>query len=364
MTSRERMKGILTHSSYDHYGITEHFWGETLNDEWPKQGYRKDADPHDVFGYDLRGIAGSPDPTPFRGVNEVIEETDEWQVTRSGWGSALKNWKHHSGTPEHIDFTIKTPADWKPYRDQIADVTDPTRIDFEGIRKTYNERMAQDKFCVFGQVLTFELMRHALGDVTMLESFILEPAWVHDMCRVLTDFYIRHMELIFRDVGKPDGMFIYEDLGFRNGLFASPKTLRELIFPYYRQYVDFLHGHDLPVILHSCGGVTEAVPDLVDIGFDCLQPMEAKAGVNVVQLAEKFGDRIAFMGNIDVTKLNTNDRAVVKEEVLGKLSRLYDLGARYVFHSDHSIPPDIKYDTYRYAVDLYREFCATHPCGG
>jgi uroporphyrinogen decarboxylase len=355
------MKGILTRTSYDHYGITEHFWGETLNDEWPKQGYRKDADPHDVFGYDLRGIAGSPDPTPFRGVNEVIEETDEWQVTRSGWGSALKNWKHHSGTPEHIDFTIKTPADWKPYRDQIADVTDPTRIDFEGIRKTYNERMAQDKFCVFGQVLTFELMRHALGDVTMLESFILEPAWVHDMCRVLTDFYIRHMELIFRDVGKPDGMFIYEDLGFRNGLFASPKTLRELIFPYYKEYVDFLHGHGLPVILHSCGGVTEAVPDLVDIGFDCLQPMEAKAKVNVIDLAKRFGRRIAFMGNIDVTILNTNDRARVKEHVLHVLNTVYDLGADYVFHSDHSIPPDVHYDTYRYAVDLYREFCAGHP---
>jgi uroporphyrinogen-III decarboxylase len=55
---------------------------------------------------------------------------------------------------------------------------------------------------------------------------------------------------------------------------------------------------------------------------------------------------------------------VVKEEVLGKMEGLYDLGAGYVFHSDHSIPPDIKYDTYRYAVDLYREFCATHPCTG
>ena len=92
--------------------------------------------------------------------------------------------------------------------------------------------------------------------------------------------------------------------------------------------------------------------------------MEAKAGCDVVKYAERYADRIAFMGNIDVTKLNTNDREVVRNEVLGKLERLHELNAGYVFHSDHSIPPDVSYDTYRYAVDLYREFAASHPCGG
>ncbi len=137
--------------------------------------------------------------------------------------------------------------------------------------------------------------------------------------------------------------------------------LDELIFPYYRELVDFYHSHGVPVILHSCGGVTEAVPQLVDIGFDCLQPMEAKAGVDVVELAQRFGDKIAFMGNIDVTVLNTNDRDLVKEEVKGKLNALYKMGADYVFHSDHSVPPDVDFDTYRYAVDLFCEFCKTHP---
>jgi uroporphyrinogen decarboxylase len=158
-------------------------------------------------------------------------------------------------------------------------------------------------------------------------------------------------------------MFIYEDLGFANGLFASPRAMEELIFPYYKEFVDYFHSKGAQVILHSCGGVTEALPMIVETGFDCLQPMEAKAGVDVVALARKYGDKLAFMGNIDVTKLNTNDRTVVKEEVLRKLNALYDLGAGYVFHSDHSLPPDVKFDTYRYAVDLYRNFCATHPCG-
>lgn len=362
MTSRERLTAIFAHKPYDHFGIFEHFWGETLK-EWVKQGYPEDTDPAKFFGYDLRGLGGAPDATPFRSVSEVLQETDEWKVTRSGWGAALKYWKHHSGTPEHIDFRIKSPETWKPYRDQLAGVTDPTRLDLEGTRKNFADGMAGDKYCVYSALFIIETLRHALGDVCMLESLILEPEWIHDINRVVTDFYIRHYDLLFREVGKPDGMFIYEDLGFRNGLFASPKTMREMIFPYYRELVDFFHGHGLQVILHTCGGITEAMPMIVETGFDCVQPMEAKAGCNVVEYARKYGDRIAFMGNIDVTKLNTNDRAVVKREVLGKLQALYDLGAGYVFHSDHSIPPDVHYDTYGYAVDLYREFASTHPCG-
>ena len=361
MNSRDRMKGLLAHDkSYDHYGIFEHYWGETIPD-WEKQGYPAETDPAVFFDYDLKGVGGGPDMTPFRLEEEdVLEETDEWKVTRSGWGAAYKNWKHHSGTPEHIDYLIKTPDDWKRYRDQIADVTDRTRIDIEGTKKNLEEGRKGDKYLIYSCLFVVETMRHALGDVTMLESLLLEPEWIHDINRVTTDFFKRHYALLFEEAGLPDGMFIYEDLGFSNGLFASPRTMDEMIFPYYAELVDFFHGYGLPVILHACGGVTEAVPSVVDVGFDCLQPMEAKADVDVVSLAEKYSDKLAFMGNIDVTILNTNDHAKVKEHVLGTLNRLWDLGADYVFHSDHSIPPDVHYDTYRLAVDLYREFCATH----
>lgn len=362
MTSRDRMKGLLAHDkSYDHYGIFEHFWGETLNDVWPSQGYPKDTDPAIFFDYDIRPIGGGPDATPFRLEKEdLIEETDEWKVTRSGWGAALKHWKHHSGVPEHIDFLIKTPADWKPYREQLIAGVDPARFDMEGIRKSLADGRRGDKFLVGTHLFLFETLRHALGDVTMLESFVLEPVWIHDIGRVLTDFYVSHWKMLFRELGKPDGMFIYEDLGFRNGLFASPKMLGDLIFPYYAELVDFYHSEGLPVILHSCGGITEAVPQLIDIGFDCIQPLEAKAGCDVIKLAEKFTDRVAFMGNIDVTILNTNDRARVNDHVVGLLERVWDLGGDYIFHSDHSVPPDIDFDTYRYAVDLFRDFCAKH----
>jgi uroporphyrinogen decarboxylase len=169
------------------------------------------------------------------------------------------------------------------------------------------------------------------------------------------DFYKRHYALLFAEAGLPDGIFAYDDLAFRNGPFFSPQVGRELLLPYLQEIVGFFHDYGLPVILHTCGDVRKLVPMILEAGFDCLQPMEAKAGCNVVEFAETYGSQIAYMGNIDVTVLNTNDRARVREEIVGKLEALKRLRVPYIFHSDHSIPPDIRMATYQYALELFRE---------
>ena len=137
----------------------------------------------------------------------------------------------------------------------------------------------EGRYSCYGFCFIFEIMRASLGDVLMLESLLLEPEWVHDICRVYTDFYKQHFAHVIAEAGKPDGIFMYEDLGFTNGLFASPKTLRELILPYYKEIVGmFKHDYGLDVLVHSCGDIRQAVPLFIEAGIDCLQPMEAKAG--------------------------------------------------------------------------------------
>ena len=67
---------------------------------------------------------------------------------------------------------------------------------------------------------------------------------------------------------------MYEDLGYKNAIFCSPEVYKNQIFPFYAEMIDFFHGYDLPVVLHSCG-FTEPLLDLiVDVGFDALNPME------------------------------------------------------------------------------------------
>lgn len=358
MTSRDRVVCLLDKKIPDRMGFYEHFWPETLDRYWAEQGYPNDADPVDFFDYDVREGPWAIDARLVRcEEDEVLEESEEWTVTRNGFGAVLKHWKEKSGTPEHIDFTVVTPEKWNEAKQPLLK-TDPDRIDFAECKRFAEEARASHRFWTFGGLLQFELMRGTLGDVCMLENLLLDPEWIADFCGTYTDFYIRHFRLLFDEVGLPDGMFVYEDLGFSNGPFCSPKTYRELIFPQHQKLFHFFHKRGLPVIFHTCGDVRPLVPHLVEAGIDCLQPMEAKAGMDVIALAEQHKGQLAFMGNIDAVILNRNDPDEVRQHVTEIVSTLRQRGVPYVFHSDHSVPPGVRMETYQLAAETFRRECS------
>ena len=308
------------------------------------------------FGYDMAGAGPWMDILPLRDHNELVQETDEWEVKRNGAGAALKYWKHKSGTPEHIDFTMTTREIWeRDYRPHLLEL-DPERIDIVKLVKDKAVRDEAKVWTHYGHMFIWEAMRQSMGDVTLYQSLLLDPGWIHDYNRVYTDFYKTHFAYMFDQVGVPDGIWIYEDMGYKNGLFASPRVLGELIFPYYAELNAFFHSYDLPVVLHTCGSTAAALPLIVEAGFDALNPMERKAKDNdPFAFAEEYGDRLAFVGGLDARVFETNDREVIRREVTEYVEGMKSRGARLVFASDHSISTNTRYDSYRYALDVYRE---------
>ena len=357
LSSRERVLALLRRELPDRMGLFEHFWPETLRDYWPAQGYPAGANPEEYFGYDLCFGGGWINADPQRGFSEVIEESDEWRLVRQGNGAVMRYWKHKSGTPEHVDFDCCTPQRWEEKYKSPLLALDPARMDVDTTRKNLATARANGRFSFFGGTFVFELLRGTLGDLVMLESLALEPEWIHDFNRTYTDFFLRHLDYLFTHAGQPDGAFIYEDLGYNKGLFCSPAMNREYFLPYYRELFAFFHDRGMPVILHSCGNATAAVPMLLEAGIDCLQPMEVKAGVDVVQLARDYGDRLTFMGNLDIRVLEEGDHAAIEAEIVGKMEALKALGAAYVFHTDHSVSPRVPLASYRFALDVFQAHC-------
>ena len=374
--SRDLVNTILTKgSSPERMGLYEAFWPETLQG-WIEQGYPTETqmvngkpeavpvNPAFHFGYDMVHCGGLFDVDPIQGYRETLEETDDWEVVKNGAGAQLKYWKHKSGTPEHVGFAMSSRAIWdQAYRPHLLDL-DRRRFEsgyWKGggtlaqDRETLARAQAQNRWCSYGHVFLWEVLRQDLGDVCLYESLLLDPGWIRDFNRVYTDFFKIHFAALFDELGLPDGIWIYEDLGYKVGLAASPKVLGELVFPYYAELVDFFHGRGLPVVLHSCGNITEALPMIVDAGFDALNPMEVKAGCDTLAFAEQYGADLAFVGGFDVRILEANDHDLIRREVTAMIEGIKARGARYLFHTDHSISPRITYDTYRVAVDTYRE---------
>jgi len=353
MNSKERVEILLKKEIPDRMGLFEHFWGETLKN-WASEGYPEGVAPEEYFDYDIFHCGGWINKESFMNRKEIVEETDEWQIVKDGNGATLKIWKNKSGTPEHIDFEVKNKQIWEKYREPLLE-TNPERIgDIETQKEKLKKAKEKRKFAVFGDLFVFELLRGIIGDVNFLPALLLEPDWIHDFCQVYLDFFIRHYEILFREAGIPDGFFIYEDFGYHKGLFCSPKTLSEIIMPYEKKFISFLKDYNLHVILHSCGNILEGIPLIIEAGFDCLQPMEAKAGCDVIEIAKTYGRKISYMGNINVVVLNTNDEEKIREEIEYKVNTLKKMKIPYFFHSDHSIPPSIKFKTYNYALEIFK----------
>ncbi|MGB3086407.1 MAG: hypothetical protein WBC53_01540, partial [Phycisphaerae bacterium] len=90
-TSREVIDALLRKQPAERVGLTDSPWEDTLK-KWIDEGYPTDGDgkpvsPAEPFGFDMWGVGGWFDWHPKRGVEEIVEETDEWKVVRNGSGA-------------------------------------------------------------------------------------------------------------------------------------------------------------------------------------------------------------------------------------------------------------------------------------
>lgn len=359
MTQREIIKTLMAKEIPDRVGLNEHFWPFIRENGWAAQGIADGVDFIDCFNLDIRKIVWFSCPGPRPDLECIVEESDEWVVKRDAWGASLKTWKHKAGTPEHVAFGVSSPEIWKQdFRDALIGIDVHDHVNLARLAERYSKAMAEERFVTYGGLFVFEDLRRILGDVVMLESLLLEPEWIHDICALLTEKYKAYYELLFSEVGLPDGIHIYEDLGYTAAPFCSPSCHRELVLPYHKKLFGMFKDHNLPIILHTCGDFRPHIEAIIESGVDCIQALEAKTGMDVVQLAEQYKDKLCFMGNIDVRALESGDAARIKEECLGKLNGMKALRAPYVYMSDHSIPHSVAVKDYAYMLELFRDNCA------
>jgi len=154
--------------------------------------------------------------------------------------------------------------------------------------------------------------------------------------------------------GMLDGMVIWGDVAYKRGMLFSPDYWRRVFKPGVKAIVELCHAHNLPVIYHGCGNASRILEDFAEIGVDAYNPLEAKAGLDVVELRRRLGHRLAFCGNMDVLVWARAGEEELTRVVLTKLNAAK--GGGYIFQSDHSVPGDVPPRSYEYVVNLVREY--------
>jgi hypothetical protein len=330
----------------------------------------RDFDPYRHFDLDYIVITPNMDPKirPF----DVLSQSDKEIVVKTGFGATIRRlsdapmprYEAFSVTTaeQMADFELDDPADRRRFcaggDDQINGVGDALLRDLP----PWHQRVAAyvDDFAVFGSVCEpFEFLWRIVGTENALRWMVTdaEPLrqFVDRLGTFLLDFVKAQIEAAR---GRLVGMYIWGDVAYVKAMLFGAVRWRELFKPHVEALIELCRRHGLMTIYHGCGNARDILDDLVELGLDAYNPLEAKAGLDVVELKKRYAGRLAFVGNIDVRVLETGDPQQIREEIRYKLQAAQ--GGGFVFQSDHSITSNVAPESYELAIQTLREL-GTYP---
>jgi len=361
----DRMNKALRHQEPDRVPVSDFFWGG-FTKRWREElGLPPDASPY--YHYDLDWIVTVANFDPWIRPFETLSETAEEVTVRTGFGAIMH--KHFSfPMPEMRAWDTDTfeklqQAEFDPPDDprrffaagdnQIAGVGDGFQRDSPAWIETVQS--LRPDFPVYGSIIEVsECLTRLIGQENAMLWMGEYPDEMGGVINRIGAFYLAMAKAeIEAGAGLLDGFVIWGDVAYKKCTFMSPAYWREYFKPWVARMVEVAHAAGLPVIYHGCGNVKAIFQDYIDIGVDAYNPLEVKAGMDVVELRRQYGHGIGFCGNSDIQVWESGDRAAIRREVLRKLNAAK--GGGLIFQSDHSVSSSVSGKTYDYIVNLVRE---------
>ena len=360
----DRMNRALRHQEPDRVPISDFFWGSFI-ERWRRE-LRLPAGTDIYAYYDLDWRVTVPNLDPHIRPLEILHQNQEEVVVHTGFEAVIRK-KFAAPMPAFLEFQTDTIEKMRAFQfddpwddrrwfagggNQLAAVGDgfepsvPPWID--ALKSLYPD------FPVYGSVCeAHETAWRILGPENVLLWIGLYP---DEMARFVERINAFAVEVTKAQIKAADGllsgMVIWGDVAYTKAMLFSPDYWRRHFKPGVKAIVEVCHAHGLPVIYHGCGNVQAIFEDFIEIGVDAYNPLEAKAGLDVIDLRRRYGHRIAFCGNMDVVTWAKASPDELRKTVLTKLNAAK--GGGYIFQSDHSVPSNVSGANYDYVVSLLR----------
>jgi len=378
MNSHERVERALTFRHPDRVPMSDALWEDTVT-RWYHEGLPRDAVSTDVFqgsggiagyfGFDIDHV--SIDASP-RLEQQLLSDDGEYVTYRDRFGYTVRKPKGKSRTMHFADHVTADHAAWDRLRERfVLRAGDTARVD------TTSYFMHMDAYPTWAEAsVKFDRVRergrYVLADAygpweatwrhrgfeALLIDVAADPDFVADMAGTYADLLLATLRRCLDEGIRPDGFFMVEDLGTTRGMLISPRAWRRIFKPLVGRVGEFLREHGLTFWMHCCGNAEPIFSDLIECGLQVIQPLEAKSGLDVRDLRSKYGRRLCYWGNIDVVNMAQGTDAQVAAEIRNKILPFVEEGGGYIYHSDHSVPPEVGLSRYCYVLDLVRR-CGT-----
>ncbi|MBS6763551.1 MAG: methyltransferase [Clostridium sp.] len=208
------------------------------------------------------------------------------------------------------------------------------------------------------------MLKHPKGIRDIEEWYIAtltNQDYLHAVFEKQTDIALENLKKIKETVGDvPQAAFTCgTDFGTQKCPFCSNETFRNLYMPYYKKINKWIHANtSWKTFKHSCGSIKALIPELIECGFDILNPVQWTAeNMDPRELKKEFGKDIVFWGGgVDTQKTFAFGKAEqVREEVL-EMCRIFSEGGGFVFNTIHNIQAMTPVENIVAMIDAVKEF--------
>lgn len=257
---------------------------------------------------------------------EDLDEKKEW--------NAKKDYAGH--------YTLMTEEELRACEEQAKDLYDNTQCSLMG---RYDWGGLGDAFHVPGP-----WVKETPFGVRNMPDFLMtmyeEPEYIKELFDMESEMAIANLKLYKEAVGEKIDVIELSatDFAHQNGLMISKDMFQEIYKPYYKRMNDWIHANtNWKIFIHSCGAVTQLIPDFIEAGFDILNPIQVSAkGMDAESIKEKFGKDLVFWGggcNPQKTMPTATPEEVYAET--RHTAQILSRGGGFVGGNIHNVQPDV-----------------------
>ena len=187
------------------------------------------------------------------------------------------------------------------------------------------------------------VIQDLFGMEKALVDMYANPEFWKETAKYIMEFNIAFLSRLFEQAkGRIDFFRIGEDYGTQRGLLFSPEHYREFLAPHNMEMVKLAKSHGAFFYQHSCGGIRDLIPDLIQIGVDVLDPVQVlAAGMEPEGLKRDFGKDLCFSGGVDEQELLPKGTPQEVGLAVESLLNVMAPGGGFIIGPTHNFQEDI-----------------------
>lgn len=358
MTSRERIRAAINHKEADRVPID---WGMLNIASIHEIAYRNlikyfERDEEVIIHDPIQVLAWPSDYIlDLFGVDTryiVPNNSSVWELKYNANGDWISEfgtlYKRVGNYCDFVEFPLancNTIEDLKKYK--MPDPSDPAR--FAGLKEKAKDLYQNTDFalCAYPVPTLYYIAWSLRGYENFMLDTVADPSFANYIVDMILEYHMEYMKCYLKEVGEYlDIMWCGDDWGTQTGPIMRPETFRQDVKPRFAKLIRHMKENcDAKLGYHSCGSIYWCLGDLIDIGVDIIQPVQANATdmTDSLRLKREFGDKIVFHGATDNQGTYHTTPEIIEEDARKKISA-FAPGGGYIFSSGHNIqsncPPE------------------------